>query len=132
MLFVYIAAITLAVLVCVGAMFGLTTGYEVGIMDGGRGWLPAMFVLLCIIGGTMWAIVMMTRAAIEELVYWDFPEDIAFHTRKAMWNLIQKLHPTDYVVYVKWNGYCTEKSLGLAMYETTFHTWYGTSRTEVK
>ena len=67
MLFVYIAAILMAIGVWIGCLVMLTLP-GAWVLEHTFG----LFILLCIMSGTTWAIQAMCRAAYEELDYWDF------------------------------------------------------------
>jgi len=67
MLFVYIAAITMAIGVWIGCLAMLTLP-GAWVLEHTLG----LLVLMCIMGGVTWAIIGMTRAAYDELGYWDF------------------------------------------------------------
>ena len=67
MLFVYITAIVMAI----GVWFGSLVLLTVSELHEPK-YMLFMFILVCVVIGTTWAIQAMSKAAYEELDYWDF------------------------------------------------------------
>ncbi len=125
MLFIYLIAAVMAGLVSYGSIVLFGLGLEEDLLRDGN--LLAMFVLTMVSTGALVAVWFLLKAAYDELVYWDFHTDIAYHVRKAIWELTQKLSK-EYVVSVHWTGYYTDTNLGMGAHLVEFHTWWGTTK----